>query len=233
VRLRAFALVLAACGGAHHAATVHNDTPPPPADAAPTCAAKVDRGAIEPEVYASWTAAWTALDADGMSDDDPPADDQSAHDYLCSQTDCAGDGPWILSSGGYAERTYHLATKVPEGILVFANLATGMGGRCGHQPDVELTPGNPVRVAVDDAVDDMFDQDEGGEACFATGRTFTDYFFDLDARTELLAVTREGVTQDPEAENLLTEDWHDPAPIDIGASGVRIAACDRTLSYAP
>lgn len=229
--------LIASCSGPPAGRTAQREpataTAPAPE---PACSARIDRNPVDGVFYRDWLEAWRALaaTADGGAPA-PPASAAEAYEDLCPECGRPDDlAPKVVATGDSTEQSFHLAVPSRDGLLVFANIGRGTGGRCGTKDDISIEAGPPFHVQAVSVVDDLVDVEDGGEACFAIGSTTTDYFFDLPGRRRILAVTREAVTDDPNRKDLVSADWRLTVTLEVGPGGVHLGGdhCDVTLPLA-
>jgi tetratricopeptide (TPR) repeat protein len=215
------------------------------------CEATITRGPTAGTVYPGWLAAAQGLAKGSTFADDNTAlgwkSDAEAKQGVCGDDGCPGSGPWIIAtSDSVGDANYHLVIPRPGGkLLAFGNLGEKMAGRCETDDDVEIVDGGPgLHVHVTSEPNDMVEVDTSSddlrscgnnydhchEACFYTGKSDLDYFYDLGAGTEVLAIERPYVVTGKD-EFLLDEDFAQKVTLAVDKAGVTLkgGACDQQL----
>ncbi len=206
-------------------------------------------------MYATWVLAAKGLAKEAeavVSDDDnpppPPATEAEAKASLCGDDGCPAPGPWIVTTrDSVDDEGYHLLVQQKDGkLLAFPNLGGKLAGRCASQDAVSITGGDPLQVVVVEEPNDMVEVDDSGAdlkpcesngdrcstACFYSGKTDRDLFFDLAHGKQVLAIERPEVST-TKSDFKLDEDFQQKVSLKRGKDGVVVkgAGCDQTLAF--
>ncbi|MBK9035568.1 MAG: hypothetical protein IPL61_30645 [Myxococcales bacterium] len=212
---------------------------PPPTEApvaAAVCAARVARAPGAGVSYDGWRQAWQALRGDGAAA--PPATEDEARARLCGDGGCLDAGPWLAEQSWdeyeLLVRADLIFPRLGGALVVHAEVATGLAGRCPWADAPTLTIGDVVhlRVARADALAeyaaaaaDAVTRCEPGtdgcqEACFTGEVSEVDRWFDRGSGFELLAIERVAVAPAEPERLWLDDDFRFEAQLEVGDEAV-------------
>ncbi|HVV84074.1 MAG TPA: hypothetical protein VHE35_13455 [Kofleriaceae bacterium] len=221
-----------------------------------SCTAEV-AAAPAAKKYASWLALWKSYaDADSPGgcyegDDATPkvTTDDEARAALCGVDDggapgCAGDAPWLVSYGDpMCALTRSVVEPAADGsLLVWSDLGSGMGGRCGSEDELTVeAAGTTIHLTASRDVQEMeevyadhdgnirdvsecekdcdtlCDRYDCSTACFDNNDEVDDYYLDAKTGRGLVEIVHHGgITFTPAA----------------GDVAIKGAGCEETVPFA-
>lgn len=148
----------------------------------------------------------------------PPADEETARARLCGPGRCAGEPPWLLSTGHNQARDYHLLVAASsDAFVVYPHVVFADYGRCADPVDGRQTPEGFTLSATAS----MLEHSRSGDWCWT--RAATTWAFTV-SEEELFVVRATSLREGPDPGVDLR-----PPPISLRSTrkGHAVSACGR------